>query len=71
MTFNEWIALRADEEAVSLAWILENHEELGLVPADISALVSLVKQIGSNRKKSTWFMSSKQPEQAGLSGCFM
>eukprot|EP00960_Hanusia_phi_P055879 763088-Hanusia_phi.AAC.3 len=64
VTFNEWIALRANEEAVALAWILENHEELGLVPADISALVSLVKQIGANSRRTSWFSSLKEAEQA-------
>ena len=26
VTYNEWIGLRADEEAENLAWIMEHHE---------------------------------------------
>ncbi len=39
VTYNEWIGLGGNAEAVSMKWLLEHHAELGVEPADLSAMV--------------------------------
>jgi len=41
VTYNEWIGLRGDDEAVSLAWIMQHHAVLPMEPADIGSIVDL------------------------------
>jgi len=42
VTYNEWIGLGGNAEAVSMKWLLEHHAELGVEPPDLSAMVHLI-----------------------------
>ena len=43
VTYNEWIGLGGDPEAVGMKWLLEHHRELEVEPADIAAMVNLIR----------------------------
>ena len=44
VTYNEWIGLGGDAEAVGMKWLLEHHKELDVEPADIAAMVNLIRE---------------------------